>query len=273
MKLDRIYFIVIAVFIVFTVGLAIAVPFRQQMLTVSDFQTVALLNDVSNNISTSNKAPDNINSIVKDKSAAKKINYTKVSNDTYKLCGDFLTDTFANGVPKDVQINAGAPSSLVYPSDASKDLPVNYALHKKGNYCFGEQKIYNSSTYDKYRYDYSTNLQGSNSTKPPATSSGIAANNKDTERLKDVMDLASKAEEFYATNGEYPANCTELAAIKGLPASALKSPNGTANSCKTSVPSASSDVYQYTTSSSNQKFVIYYWSDTSRAVLEYGSSN
>ena len=31
-----------------------------------------------------------------------------------------LTDTFANGVPKDVQINAGAPSSLVYPSDASK---------------------------------------------------------------------------------------------------------------------------------------------------------
>jgi prepilin-type N-terminal cleavage/methylation domain-containing protein len=102
---------------------------------------------------------------------------------------------------------------------------------------------------------------------------------RDTERASDVKAIAAKAEEYYASDptgaGTYPADCAALQNIGGLTADTFHAPKGAAGSnCATSVPSASSDVYQYATSSTSgqPKFTITYFSESKNNVETYVST-
>lgn len=102
---------------------------------------------------------------------------------------------------------------------------------------------------------------------------------RDTERASDVKAIAAKAEEYYASDatnaGNYPADCTALEALNGLTADTFHAPKGAAGAnCATTAPSASSDVYQYTTSatSGQPKFTITYWSEAKSATQNYVST-
>ncbi len=102
---------------------------------------------------------------------------------------------------------------------------------------------------------------------------------RDTERESDVKAIAAKAEEYYASDatnaGSYPADCTVLQNLNGLTADTFHAPKGASGAnCATTAPSASSDVYQYTLSSTagQPKFTITYWSEASGATKTYTST-
>ncbi len=85
---------------------------------------------------------------------------------------------------------------------------------------------------------------------------------RDSERVADAKAIASKAEEYYATNGSYP-DATTLAGLSGLNAESKKSPNGGA--VVTTVPTfgtTANDQYAYVvTGSPGTSFVITYWDE------------
>lgn len=102
---------------------------------------------------------------------------------------------------------------------------------------------------------------------------------RDTERASDVKAISAKAEEYYASDptnaGNYPADCAVLTGLNGLTADTFHAPKGAAGSnCATTAPSGSSDVYQYTLSSTagQPKFTITYWSESSGAAKTYVST-
>lgn len=102
---------------------------------------------------------------------------------------------------------------------------------------------------------------------------------RDTERAADTKAMMSTAEAYYASDatnaGTYPADCATLAAISGLNASSVHAPKGASGSnCATTAPSATSDVYQYTLSSTAgaPKLTITYWSEVSGATTTVTSS-
>ncbi|MBP9812957.1 prepilin-type N-terminal cleavage/methylation domain-containing protein [Candidatus Nomurabacteria bacterium] len=102
---------------------------------------------------------------------------------------------------------------------------------------------------------------------------------RDTERASDVKAISAKAEEYYASDptnaGSYPADCGVLQGLNGLTADTFHAPKGAAGSnCATTAPSATSDVYQYTTSTTigQPKFTITYWSESKGATENYVST-
>lgn len=98
---------------------------------------------------------------------------------------------------------------------------------------------------------------------------------RDSERQSDTKAMMSKAEEELAQNGAYPADCAAFTALNGLNAESLNAPNGaTGSNCATTTPSATSDVYQVTTSTTagQPKLTITYWSEKNSATQSIESA-
>ncbi len=299
MKLDKLYTIAISVFIVGTVLFAVFVPFRQIRLSAIDSSTSSALKDVSIETKAyytkNRKLPEDIKSLeytnaynsnlAKDKSGLDKIIYKKIDSKTYQLCGQFKTNTQNDKDTGDIQIqssdlgnsgNSSSSNSLddyyspdIYPYPSAI---VNFDKHDKGEYCFDKENTSSSI------YDYNDVMPLNTTKSSPSTTTNSTTSTqivgRDTERSADVRALASKAEEYYATNGEYPTNCSALTSLSGLTASAKKAPKSTLiNSCSTVKPSATSDIYQYTVLQAGQSFTLSYWSEVEKTVKDISSSN
>lgn len=95
---------------------------------------------------------------------------------------------------------------------------------------------------------------------------------RDAEREKDIKSIASKLAVYYANNGKYPADCSQLSNISGISADDLKSPNKTANSCSTETPTNQNDVYQYTVWADGKTYKLSFWSESKQNIQSYDTA-
>ena len=102
---------------------------------------------------------------------------------------------------------------------------------------------------------------------------------RDSDRQADAGNIAKKAEEGYAKDGQYPADVAALVALGGLDGKTTTSPKGgsltdggtTGTTCDTSAPTSGSDstgdFYCYSVTDSGDKMAVGYWSEADGAVV------
>lgn len=105
---------------------------------------------------------------------------------------------------------------------------------------------------------------------------------RDSERTADAKALASKAEEYYATNAVYPANAAALTGLQGLNAASKVSPNGVAvadcgstlgTPSQTVGAGAGNDRYCYILANGGAQFEIVYWNEAANTTSNVTGSN
>jgi prepilin-type N-terminal cleavage/methylation domain-containing protein len=92
---------------------------------------------------------------------------------------------------------------------------------------------------------------------------------RDSDRQADASAIAKKAEEYYASNGQYPANIAAIAALEGVDSKTLTSPNGraavdggsTIGACTTEPISVATDEYCYIVVTDQSQMEVRYWSE------------
>lgn len=285
MKLDKIYPIVIGFFIVATVLFAVLVPFRQKRLQAQDNITVAALKEVSTTVKAyankQNKLPSDLKDIdfkaaenkynspglAKDEAPLKIIEYKKVSDKQFQLCGDFKTRTddkksLPTAIDSPVSASSLNNSSSMY-NYSTLYSSVSYTAHPAGKHCFDKETVYvSSNSYYDTLNSTSNSLPSGGST----ASSSATATARDAARRADINQLAMLAEEYYAENGKYPTDCTTLTTGSTTKFVAPNASSKTVSSCSTTTPTASVDVYSYKTGDSGKSFTLKYWSETSKSL-------
>jgi prepilin-type N-terminal cleavage/methylation domain-containing protein len=92
---------------------------------------------------------------------------------------------------------------------------------------------------------------------------------RDSDRQADASALAKKAEEYYASNGQYPADFATLGAMEGVDAKTTTSPSGraavdggaTLGACTTEPTSKATDEYCYIVVADQSQMEIRYWNE------------
>ena len=293
MNLDKVYPVSVLVICLVIAVLAVVVPFRQQRLYFLDSQTAKSMKKVSSGIktyySTNNKLPDNLDAVVKEQiegyysqlsaESIKNVTYKKLESNQFQLCGKFYTDTMITS-ERQSEIDSDVSSPLSGLSSLSSS--GGYSQHKKGDYCFDKE----SAGYGTLSNDYYSNSKLDSLYTSGGGSSATSQSARDSERAADVRALASNAEMYFAQNGTYPANCTELATAAVSDSSILETPNGstsskapTYNCADKGTPSQTNDIYVYSPKQDAQNtkeysaFSITYWSESEKSVKTRRSIN
>ena len=92
---------------------------------------------------------------------------------------------------------------------------------------------------------------------------------RDSDRQADASAIAKKAEEYYANNGQYPANMAAIAALEGVDAKTTTSPSGNAaqdggntiGACTTEPNSKANDFYCYIVVGDQSQMEVRYWNE------------
>jgi type IV pilus assembly protein PilA len=93
---------------------------------------------------------------------------------------------------------------------------------------------------------------------------------RDSDREADAGSIAKKAEEIYSEKGQYPADIAEIAALDGIDAKTLTSPNGraavdggaTLGSCTTEPVSVATDEYCYIVTTDQAQMEVRHWDES-----------
>ncbi len=97
---------------------------------------------------------------------------------------------------------------------------------------------------------------------------------RDSDRQADASALAKKAEEYYASNGQYPGDIATLTAMEGVDAKTTTSPSGNAaqggggtlGACTTEPDSKTNDFYCYIVVADQSQMEIRYWKENGNTV-------
>jgi type II secretory pathway pseudopilin PulG len=247
----RKYYIGLGVIGVFALGVMIFV-LTLASANKQDTNTYNKANDISTKLNDYINKNQQIPRSLSDagiKDAPSSINYTKISDTSFKFCMDYKTsgnnlstgglDTLGTGFLAQQALSAGASSVSTDTQSTSSELFIGYTHHKGQNCqtvnsyitpsqfptCQGGLNVYDSNTQS---YVCQQQTQSPSATFPGAAVS-LAAN--DTEREADINALRLHIEAFFADNGYYPtlANLNDpnwrTANMAGLDKEAFRDPS------------------------------------------------
>jgi prepilin-type N-terminal cleavage/methylation domain-containing protein len=92
---------------------------------------------------------------------------------------------------------------------------------------------------------------------------------RDSDRQADASAIAKKAEEYYASNGQYPIDIATIADLEGIDSKTLTSPNNraavnggaTLGACTTEPTSVATDEYCYIVVSDQSQMEVRFWKE------------